>query len=260
MDNYLLRHRFQGNSIICSLNPLTRFAVVVMAVSAAVFSRSWVSLAALILLTILVNILAGLSFRRFLADIRTFWFLYAVSIVIHSFSGGKGKLFELPLGLTIYSAGVERGVFFSLQIAAIVTLSGAIMRTMHPSDLAEAIHRLFPAGLRKGISIGAAGFVLSLAVRFLPMLLDELNRIRIAQTSRGLETGGGIVQKAKSIPPLLIPLISGCLHKADTITSAMYSRGFNLETKRTVYRRMQFKARDAIAVIIVIVLVSTVFF
>ncbi|HMB70206.1 MAG TPA: energy-coupling factor transporter transmembrane component T, partial [bacterium] len=119
--------------------------------------------------------------------------------------------------------------------------------TTEPIRLADGLARLFGFLERWRVPVRDLAMVLTLALRFLPTVMEEAQRIVLAQQARGARFDGGPLTRARRLLPLAVPLFAGCLHRADVLAMAMEARGFRGSAERTQMDPAAFARRDAVA-------------
>jgi len=241
-----------GKSILHCMDPGVKLIGAVLLVTVGFFSRSFFDLMVVAAIISLALIASNPSRRSVLQDFRALFLLYLVTILLHSVLNPGRALFELPFGLVITIEGLQRGLF----IALIAVLVGALLRTTHPAvwNVSLGLRARWLKPLRRLIQPFALTF--SLALRFLPLLIEEADRIRMAQISRGFRPGGGLIRRIQSLKALLIPMVVSSLDKVDTITIAMQSRGFRIGAERSRYSNQKFAWFDYAALILFIAVIA----
>lgn len=242
-----------GNTLLHTLDLRIKLIGVCILVSTALVADSWLDLGAIAIMVLVTVCTARMPARELIKDFWALRLLYLVTVLLHSVLSSGQMLLQLPFGLTVTVQGIERGFFFASKIALLTAFVGPFMRTTHLSSFL----RLFnPGGGRIKILrriFTPLTLTFGIAIRFLPLILEEVERIRWSQVSRGLNFRGGIIRKAKTLTPLLTPLLSASFDRVDVITTAMQSRGFSLSRERTNYNRVRLGAKDYLTLLLVIV-------
>lgn len=249
-----------GDSILHRLDPRIKIIGVSVLVSFALVVCDWIRLLPFGLVTLLANAGARTNARILLRDIRSLTLFYVMTVVLHSILTPGEPLIELLPGFTVTIDGLFRGLFFSVKIALLAALFGPLMRTTHPAEWARAVEGLVPGSEKMGRILRRLSIILGLAMRFLPTLVREAERIRWAQVGRGLQLGGGMIRRAKSLVPLIMPLLVESIRKAEQVSLAMQARGFRIDAPRSDYKPLKMKAIDVGASLVVIGSISPVFF
>ncbi|MBZ0268558.1 energy-coupling factor transporter transmembrane protein EcfT [bacterium] len=131
-----------------------------------------------------------------------------------------------PRQLGGFAAGAQSGVTMVLRLAGMLLGATLLAATTEPIRLADGLGRLFGFLERVRVPVRDLALVLTLALRFLPTVMEEAERLAAAQRARGARFEGGLLTRARRMLPLAIPLFAGCLHRADVLALAMEARGF----------------------------------
>jgi energy-coupling factor transport system permease protein len=195
----------------------------------------------------------------FWRHLRSFVWLYAITFSIHLLFDPGAKLLPLPwIGGVISLAGLRAGILFTVRIAALLSLSTLLMILTAPQDMTDGLERLLRPLSRLGVPIMAWALMISIALRFVPVLLDEGEKIRRAQISRGANLEGSWLVRLRKIPPLVIPLFAAALKRADDLAQALEARGYRGGRSRTRMIEMRLAGRDATALGMVFGLVACI--
>ena len=164
-------------------------------------------------------------------------------------------LSPLPLGVT--REGLGQGAYVVWQFTALVLAGALLTMTTPPSDLVGGIERLLRPLRRIGVPAGEIALMIAMALRFLPLLVEEYDRIRMAQLARGADFAhGGLRRRLRAVASLALPLILAALRRADELAVAMEARGYH-PGPRTSLREMKLSVIDGAALIVMAVLVLT---
>ena len=148
----------------------------------------------------------------------------------------------------------QAGIIFS-RFILIIFFSTLLTLTTTPLSLSDAVESLLKPLKVFKVPAHEIGLMLSMSLRFVPTLMDDTTRIMNAQRARGVDFGEGkLVQKVKSIIPILIPLFASSFKRADALAIAMEARGYNGGEGRTRFRRLAWKKNDSLAIISLLIL------
>lgn len=235
-----------GMTPLHRIDPRAKILILAILLMAIVLTDTWSGLALIGAITAVGMISVG-GVSSPLRDIRAFWLFYVFTILMHLIFDRDGETVFSIYTLTITQAGITAGIFFSLKIVFIAVISGLLSRTTHPADLSKGVENLLPSRGRVARLSGRPGIVVGIALRMLPAILAEAERIRTAQMARGmvLDRGGAIV-RIKNLLPLIGPLLSATLRRSETIHSAMVGRGFVLDGDRMIYRPLTMRRLDRV--------------
>ena len=174
------------------------------------------------------------------------------------FTEGEPLVSLAPLPMRITREGILRGLFVTWQFAGLVLAAAVLTRTTSPSDLVGGIERLLRPFSRVGVPSQDIAVMIAMALRFMPMLLEEYDRLRTAQMARGADfTTGGLLLRGRAIAALAVPLLLSSFRRADELAVAMEARGYR-RGPRTTLRELRFSGTDlrAFAAMALFVLVN----
>jgi len=193
--------------------------------------------------------------RIFIRNLRAFLWLFAITILLHTLSPGLyadaqslnevGTGPQLRLwGISISWAGLLLGLKYALRLALLIVITGILAFTTVPTDLTDAMEHLLRPLQRWRAPVHELAFMTTLALRFVPTIIDEAERIQKAQMSRGAEFSGSLLKRVQSLVPLLVPLFVATFHRADDLAIAMEARCYRGSEGRVSFREMRFEPRD----------------
>jgi energy-coupling factor transport system permease protein len=163
------------------------------------------------------------------------------------FSREGGTLFEWG-PLEVHSGGLRMGLFLALRILLLVSAAGLLTATTAPVALADGIEDLLSPLRRLRFPAHEVAMMITIALRFIPTLHEEAQKITRAQAARGADfSEGGLLSRVRAMIPVLVPLTIGAFRRADELAEAMESRGYRGGEGRSRYRELRFRARDALA-------------
>ena len=149
--------------------------------------------------------------------------------------------------------GCGSGFFLALRILLLVSAAGLLTATTAPVALADGIEDLLSPLKRVRFPAHEVAMMMTIALRFIPTLGEEAEKIKGAQAARGADfSEGGPLRRARSLLPVLVPLTVGAFRRADELAEAMESRGYRGGEGRTRYRELRFRARDALALCVTV--------
>jgi energy-coupling factor transport system permease protein len=184
--------------------------------------------------------------RYLYKGLKPVFFLIIFTAVLNIFMLRGGDLiFQLGF-IKIYEEGIRTAIFMAARLVLLIMGTSVLTLTTSPIELTDGIERLLrPIG--KEIAHELA-MMMTIALRFIPTLIDETDKIMKAQKARGADfETGGIVQKAKSLIPLLVPLFISSFRRADELAMAMEARCYRGGAGRTRMKVLKFSSRDLIA-------------
>lgn len=205
-------------------------------------------------------IAAKVPVRSVLRSVKGIIFLLAFTAVLNLFfHGGEKLLTPENWFIKIYLEGVVFTVFFVLRLFFLVMGSSVLTLTTTPVALTDGIESLLKPLSYIRFPVHELALIMSIALRFIPTLIDETNRIISAQKARGADfESGNIFRRIKAIVPILIPLLISAFRRADELGDAMDSRCYSGSKTRTKYKKLKFGWRDALTTLIFAALIAGV--
>lgn len=197
--------------------------------------------------------------KMFLRSLKPVALLVAFTAVLNLFmTRGGEEIFSLGF-LHITERGVYLAVSMLLRVLLLITMSSLLTLTTTPLDLTNALEKLMSPLSRLHFPAHEIAMMMSIALRFIPTLAEETEKIMKAQISRGSDfEGGGIIAKAKAFLPLLVPLFVSAFRRADELACAMETRCYRGGAGRTSYKILKFSLSDAVAFLFSAVIASAI--
>lgn len=241
---------FPANSFVHKMDARAKILIAI-AYMVAVFLVSafhFLGFAACLLFVILVAVVSKVPFLRVLKSVRTIIFFVVFSAILQLFFNKKGTV----VFWVITDVGLLNAAFIIARIMLIVLGASLLTLTTSPVELADGIEGLlYPLKWIK-FPVHEFALIMSIALRFIPTLIDETDRIIKAQKARGADfESGNIFKRAKALIPVLIPLLISSFRRADELADAMDSRCYAGSKNRTKYKKMRLTFRDLTGVLVV---------
>ena len=212
-------------------------------------------LAALMLFCGFVLVTARLSllpWMLLLRNLRPFVWLFAFTMIMHGLMSPGDVILRLPwTDLGFSYEGLRLGAFFSLRLAVIVSLASLLTLTTSPIEITDGLEHLLNPLRRFGFPAHELAMMVTIALRFIPVLIEEADRLHKAQLARGADFSGGPIRRARQLLPLLVPLFLSAFARADRLAVAMESRCYRGGVGRTNFRLLALGWRDARAALAV---------
>ncbi len=224
------------------------------------FANTFFILGIITVIIAIIMIISKVSFISFVKSLNTLWFMMLFLIIINClipYGEYTHKMIVFPNGFTIYYEALFNSLKVVLRIVLMIALTMVLTTTTSPLDITYAFEwYLTPLRIFK-FPTQVVSMTISLALRFIPTLLEEANRIMRAQKSRGVDYNRGFIsKKIKSITTLIIPLLVSCFSRSDELALAMDARGYDPYAKRSRYRELHFGFKDLICLIILIIILG----
>lgn len=237
-------------SKIHKLDPRTKLLLLIVFIVFIFVCNNFLSLGLMVILTVVVMFMSKIPIGMYLKNVKSILPIIIITSLLNVFYADGGKVLIDWWIFTVTTAGVSRAVFMTLRIVLLILISAVLSYTTSPTSLTGAIESLLKP--LKFIGLGNAvhtmAMVMTIALRFIPTLIEETQKIMNAQKARGADMeSGSILKRVKALLPILIPLLISSIRRAYELAEAMECRCYNGGAGRTKYKIMKYTYRDAIA-------------
>ncbi len=245
MDRLILGQYVPGDSLIHRLDPRTKLLASMWFIVLIFMASNWWTYALLIAFVLYAVSISKIPFSYYINGLKPLTFLIMITVVFQLlFSQGDTILFEFGW-ITITQEALINGLFIIIRFVLIVTMSTILTLTTTPLEIADGIEALLKPFKRFNLPVQEIALILSIALRFVPTLMQETEKIMNAQRARGVSfDDGNIFERMKKIVPLLIPLFISAIDRADQLAVAMTARGYQGGDNRTKLRQLEWKKID----------------
>lgn len=243
---------FPGNSVIHKMDSRMKIVLTVALIVAIFVCKSIFSLLAVILASVLLVLISQIPMKTVLKSIKPLVVIIIFTTILNLFYGEGEPLVQLGK-LKITQDGIMTAVFMSVRIIVLVVISSLLTYTTSPTELTDGLERLMKPLKVFKIDVHSISMTMTIALRFIPTLTEEIEKIMSAQKSRGADMeSGNLIHKAKALIPVLIPLFVSAFRRANELAYAMECRCYRGGEGRTKMKVMKLSARDygALAVVI----------
>lgn len=260
--NVTIGQHIPGNSIIHRLDPRTKITATTLLIVMLFLVKGFAGYGLVALGIAAVIWASEIPWRYVLRGLRPLMVILILTVSLHLFMT-EGRVILQIWFLKITWEGLVRGIMMGSRLILLIVGTSLLTLTTSPIQLTDGIESLLKPGKKIGIPAHELAMMMTIALRFIPTLLEETEKIMKAQMARGADfQSGGIMQRAKSLVPLLVPLFVNAFRRADDLAIAMEARGYRGGEGRTKFRELRFQRLDVAAFFIVVVftVVVAVFF
>lgn len=261
LNNISFGQYYPSSSVIHRMDGRTK---ILLTLTFIVFIFVASNAAALIFLGVVLTsvlLMSGVPFKQYLKNIKPIIPIILLTSVLNLFYVSGGTLVLSFWKINIYSQGIITAVYIAARIIMLIICSTVMTYTTTPTDLTDSIEKLLSPLKVFRIDIHSLAMMMSIALRFVPTLIEETQKIMAAQKSRGADIeSGGIISRVKALIPIIIPLLISSFRRAMELADAMECRCYHGGKGRTRLKQMRFTRYDAFAAIFfVLVLVGLIF-
>lgn len=247
MNNLVLGKYIPLDSIIHRLDPRSKLVALILMIVAIFVPKSWYVFLLIGIILIIEILLAKLNFKYVISSVKPMIFMMIFLLIINVLTLKTGDLL-IQLGpVEIYSDAIFNTLFVVVRLLLMIMLTTTLTATTKPLDLTLGIERLLKPLQIIHFPTHEIAMMISIALRFIPTIIEETMRIMNAQKSRGVDfENGKLSEKIAAILSLIIPLFSVAFERAYELADAMEARGYVPGAERTRYHVLSFAARDYI--------------
>ena len=253
LDKMILGRFVPLQSFVHQLDPRMKMIFVFVMMILIFLMNNWQSYAAGIILIFIILKLSNLSFIFLFNGLKPILFLLIFTFLMHVFLT-KGGTTLVDYGIiNIQSQGIIMGIMISLRFVLIIFLTTIMTLTTSPIELTDAIEAILKPFKKLKLPVHELALMMSIALRFIPTLMDETQKVMKAQMSRGSDISAGTIkQRIKAVIPLLIPLFVSAFKRAEDLAIAMEVRGYKGDVGRTKYRKLDWHKNDTLSLLTLI--------
>ena len=239
---------YPTGSVVHRMDPRMKLLLTIMFVVAIFFVNTYFGFMLTAAVLILIILIAKLPMLSVLKSVRAIIFIVIFAAVINLFMIRNGEVLWSWKALQITDQGVHTTIKMTLRLVLLISGASLLTLTTTPVEIADGTESLIkPLALIK-VPVHDIAMIMSIALRFIPTLFEETQKIISAQKARGASFDtGGLIERAKALLPVLIPLFVNSFRRADELAFAMDARCYNATEKRTKMKVMRLGAADFVA-------------
>lgn len=261
MDKLILGRYIPGNSLIHRLDPRSKLIAMILYIIIVFWANNFITNLIMLTFTLVIIFLSQVKLSFFFNGIKPMVGIILFTTIFQMLFTQGGEVFLGLWIIKITSYGLSQAALIFTRFLLIILFSTLLTLTTTPLSLADAVESLLKPLERLKVPAHEIGLMLSLSLRFVPTLMDDTTRIMNAQRARGVDFGeGNLIQKVKSIIPILIPLFASSFKRADALAIAMEARGYQGGDGRTKYRLLKWTTKDSLTILVIISLGIFLFF
>ena len=260
LNDIAIGQYFPGQSVLHRLDPRTKIFGTAIFIISIFLASTAIPYIAVIGFCFFAMGLSQLHVRIFWGSIKPLWIIVAFTWGIHLFSAPGEVFFRIgPLGATY--EGLRLGFFMSSRLVLLIAFSSLLTFTTSPLALTDGIEQILKPFKKIGVPAHELAMMMTIALRFIPTLLEETDRIMKAQTARGADfSSGGLVKRARNMVPLLVPLFISAFRRADDLAIAMEARCYRGGENRTRMKKLRFGKIDLICSIALLIYLGAIIY
>ncbi|WP_405383012.1 energy-coupling factor transporter transmembrane component T family protein [Phascolarctobacterium sp.] len=255
LTDITLGQYFPGNSLIHRLDPRTKILATFIYIVAIFFADTPLSYGILSAFAAVVIMISRLPWLLVLKSLKPIWIIVIITMLIHMFTAPGEHIVFAWKYFSVTQEGLDLGMKMAVRLVLLLLFSSVLTFTTSPIVLTDGIENLLRPFKCVGVPAHELAMMMTIALRFIPTLLEETDRIMKAQTARGADFGSGnMVERMKNMLPLLVPLFISAFRRAEELAIAMEARCYRGGEGRTRMHELSFTGKDYVSLILVILL------
>ena len=261
MLDITLGQYYPGNSLIHRLDPRTKILSTLLLIVAVFLANTAIGYAALCAMVLFIILVSGLPFMLVLKSVKPLLFIIVLTLVLHALMGqGEHVLYQWKF-IKVTEEGLQLGVKMAMRLILLLMISSILTFTTSPIVLTDGIEALLRPFRVIGVPAHELAMMMTIALRFIPTLMEETDRIIKAQTARGADfSGGNLLVRAKNMLPILVPLFISAFRRADDQAIAMEARCYRGGEGRTRMHRLAYRSGDVMAFVFAFAMIGLLAF
>ena len=250
---------FPGNSIVHKLDARTKIIFTMFFLVFVFICKNFWSLGLLSGFAVVTYLFSKISLKVILKSLKPLLPIILLTTVLQLYYVKEGNVLFQKGFITITDNGVYMAIFIAIRILSLLFISSLLTYTTAPTDLTDAIEKLLSPLKVFKIEVHTFAMMMTIALRFIPTLIDEIDRIMSAQKARGADfESGNLINRIKALFPIFIPLFISAFKRAIELTDAMSCRCYTGGEGRTRLRQMKMTYRDVISFVVMAVICSAI--
>ena len=233
MSNIAIGQYLPYDTFIHRLDPRVKLIASLLFIITIFFVQTFIGYIPFVVLLIIMIYIGKIPVKSLIKSIKPLIWILLITGLINLFTTSGKTLFTI-FSLTATYEGLYKTIFMFVRIIMIVVATSVLTFTTSPMELTDGLEKLFSPLKRFGFPAGELAMMISISLRFIPTLFDEANKIRMAQMARGADfESGNIINRAKAMIPLLVPLFINSFKRSDELATAMEARMYRIGEERT---------------------------
>lgn len=244
LKDITLGQYFPGTSLLHRLDPRTKLLFTLLFIVSIFLCKFVVSYGLLILLVLILIGISRIRPKVFLKGLKPVVFIVVFTAILNLFYTSGTVLWQFGI-FKITQEGIWKAIFMVLRILLLIVCTLLLTYTTSPILLTDGLERLLRPLKKVGFPVHELSMMMSIALRFIPTLIQETDKIISAQKARGADfDSGNLIQRAKALIPILVPLFISSFRRAEELATAMECRCYHGDEGRTSLRQLSYHGRD----------------
>ena len=259
LKDITLGQYFPGDTLIHRLDPRTKLLCVILYIVALFNAKSVLTYAIVAVVLTVCILISKVHYKALTRGLKPVYIIVAFTAIMNLFFSGGTPVADVWLLRHITYEGIRSAIAMVLRIVMLIMGTFLLTYTTSPISLTDALEHLLSPLKKLKMPIHELAMMMSIALRFIPTLIEETDKIMSAQRARGADfESGNLIQRAKALVPLLVPLFISAFRRADELAIAMECRCYHGGEGRTRLRQLKYRRNDAAVILLFLVLTAGV--
>lgn len=255
MKDFSFGQFYPANSIIHRLDARAKLVIALLYMVAVFFIASYTAFAAMLIVLLSVIFMSKVPLRVVLKSIKAIFYLLIFTSILNLLFYHEGAIIWQWWIIKLTWGGVDFAIKLILRMSLLIMGTSLLTFTTTPTALTDGLESLLKPLSYIKVPTHDIALVMSIALRFIPGLIEETGKIMMAQKARGAEIDtGGLIKKTKAMLPIIIPLFVSAFRKADELADALDARCYKASAHRQKMKVLKFRFSDALAIFIIVAL------
>ena len=251
---------FPGNSPVHRLDPRTKILLLIAYIVALFTAGNWVSYGVVFMFLAVTVLISRIPLKSLLSGMKPLVMILVFTGVLNIFFTDGEKILFSVWKITVYWEGIIRAIFMTLRIMLLISGTFLLTYTTSPIALTDGLESLLGPLKKLRVPVHELAMMMCIALRFIPTLIEETDKIMSAQKARGADfESGSLFARVKALVPILVPLFISAFRRADELATAMECRCYHGGDGRTKMKLLRFKQLDLRGFLFGVVLLAAVF-
>lgn len=246
----------KGDSVLHRLDPRTKIFGMLAIMVALFFVNNWIGLVYAAVVVFAVLFASQVPLKFYIRGVKPLRWILLFTAAIQIFLTPGEIIWQWGI-LHITAEGVRLAIFMCVRLVLLVMTTSVLTLTTTPIVLTDAVENLLSPFKRIGVPAHELAMMMTIALRFIPLLADEAEKIMAAQKARGAAFDeGGLMDRARALLPILVPLFLSAINRASELAMAMEARCYHGGEGRTRLHELHYENRDRVAGILVVLILT----
>lgn len=256
LDRIIIGRYVPGNSIIYRLDARAKIAFVFAFVFLVFLANNTPTYIFLLVLSLAIVKMTAISFSYIRQGLQPLIWIMLFTFILHIFFTKQGTLIFDFWFLKIYSGGLIQGIYICIRFFVLLLITTLLTLTTTPIEITDGLESLLAPLKKLKFPVHELALMISIALRFIPTLLQETSKIMKAQSARGAKFSlGSMKERIQAIVALLVPLFINAFKRAEDLAVAMEARGYRGGVGRTKIREYHWKLNDTLTIVSIFVII-----